>query len=94
MSTALTGTQIQEALRQVVPDADVGALAPDEPLRDALEMDSLDFLSFVEHLSSATGVRIDEDDYPNLLTFESCVRFLQAGASTGVDDHHVIDRVE
>lgn len=71
---------VQEALRSVVPDADPGALDPGEPLRDALEMDSLDFLSFVEDLSARAGIRIEEDDYPRLATFAGCVRFLQTTA--------------
>lgn len=72
---------VRDALLQVVPDADVEQLGPDEPLRDAFELDSLDFLSFVEHLSAATHVRIDEDDYPHLTSYEGCVSFLQQAAS-------------
>ena len=67
---------VSEALLQVVPDADLDHLADDEPLRDALELDSLDFLSFVESLSAATGVRLDEVDYPRLTTMASCVLLL------------------
>ena len=74
---------IAEALRTVVPDADVDALDPDEPLRDALEMDSLDFLSFVEDLSARAGVRIEEDDYPHLQTLSGCVRFVDAARVSG-----------
>jgi acyl carrier protein len=75
---------LREALHQVVPDADLDHLRPDEPLRDALELDSLDFLSFVEHLSAATGLRIDEDSYRKLTTYQSCVQFLDAAeASAG-----------
>ena len=44
--------------------------------RSELELDSLDFLSFVEHLSAATGVRIDEDDYPDLVSMATSVAFL------------------
>lgn len=74
---------VAEALRSVVPDADVDALDPDEPLRDALELDSLDFLSFVEDLSARTGVRIEEDDYPQLQTLSGCVRFVDTARVGG-----------
>lgn len=67
---------IEEALAQIAPDADVKGLAPDADLRDALELDSLDFLSLVEKLSQRTGRRIDEDDYPHLATLASAVKFL------------------
>lgn len=73
--------QVAEALRSVVPDADVDGLDPDEPLRDALELDSLDFLSFVEDLSARSGIRIDEDDYPQLQTLAGCLRFVEGAAA-------------
>ena len=69
---------IDEALSQIAPDADLGSLAPDAELRDTLELDSLDFLNLVEFLSQRTGRRIDEDDYPQLATMASAVKFLAA----------------
>ena len=72
---------VHEALLQVVPDADLEHLADDVPLRDALELDSLDFLSFVEQLSASTGVRLDEVDYPRLTTMESGVLLLSGATA-------------
>ncbi len=69
---------ISEALTRVAPDADVGGLAPGDDLRDALELDSLDFLAFVEALSDRIGRRIDEDDYPKLATLGSARDFVAA----------------
>jgi len=69
---------IEEALAQIAPDADLGRLAADADLRDGLELDSLDFLRLVEILSERTGQRIDEDDYPQLATLDSAVKFLAA----------------
>jgi acyl carrier protein len=71
---------IEEVLGQVAPDADLTSLAPDADLRDTLELDSLDFLSFVEGLSKRVGQRIDEDDYPKLATMASASAFV-AGRS-------------
>jgi acyl carrier protein len=67
---------IEESLVQVAPDADLGSLGPDADLRDTLELDSLDFLNFVEVLSERTGWRIEEDDYPSLATMASAAKFL------------------
>jgi acyl carrier protein len=67
---------IEDALGQVAPDADLTTLAPDADLRDSLELDSLDFLSFIEGLSKRTGQRIDEDDYPKLATLASASAFI------------------
>jgi acyl carrier protein len=69
---------IEESLGQVAPDADAESLAPDADLRDTLELDSLDFLRFVEGLSERTGRRIEEDDYPQLATMASAIKFLSA----------------
>jgi acyl carrier protein len=67
---------VATALRRIVPNADLDALGDDAPFRAELELDSLDFLSFVEMLSEATGLRIDEDDYPRLATMASSVELL------------------
>jgi acyl carrier protein len=72
---------ISEALGQVAPGADIGSLPADADLRDTLELDSLDFLRFVEILSERTGERIDEDDYPQLATRASAVKFLSGRAN-------------
>jgi acyl carrier protein len=67
---------IKEALAQVAPDADTEALAPKEDLRETLELDSIDFLRFIEILSKNTGSRIDEDDYPQLAKLASAAAFI------------------
>jgi acyl carrier protein len=67
---------VEESLIQVAPDADTESLAPDADMRDTLELDSLDFLRFVEGLSERTGRRIEEDDYPQLATMASAIKFL------------------
>ncbi|MFI7063621.1 hypothetical protein ACIBL3_21735 [Kribbella sp. NPDC050124] len=67
---------VGNSLLRIVPDADLMALPDDAPFRDELELDSLDFLSLVELLSTGSGRRIDEDDYPKLRTMEGCVTFL------------------
>lgn len=67
---------VQECIVKIIPDADFTGLRPDDRFRDVLELDSLDFLSLVELLTEATGVPIDEDDYPELTTLADTVRFL------------------
>ncbi|MFD8234769.1 acyl carrier protein [Streptomyces sp. NPDC059696] len=67
---------VKESISEVVPDADVDALGPDDAFRDALEMDSLDFLSFVEVLSERSGVRIEDEDAPRLSTLTGSAGFL------------------
>lgn len=74
-------TMVDRAVRAIVPDADVAALSDDADLRRAFELDSLDFLSFVELLVTDSGVRIDEDDYPELTTMAGCAGLLSRRAS-------------
>ena len=69
---------VTDAIRRIVPDADVAAAGDDTSLREEFELDSLDFLTFVERLTAATGVRIDESDYASLVTMGTSVAFLVA----------------
>ncbi|WP_227982758.1 phosphopantetheine-binding protein [Nocardia spumae] len=72
---------VRDALRGFATDAELAALAPEAPLRTALELDSLDFLTFVERLSRVRGDSIAEDDYPRLVTIRACVDFLTSSSS-------------
>jgi acyl carrier protein len=67
---------IKDILREIAPDCDPDALPGDADLRDSLELDSLDFLNFIEELARRSGRRIDEDDYPKLATLASGATFL------------------
>ena len=67
---------IKDVLAEVAPDSDPDALGDDADIRDSLELDSLDFLNFVEELGKRSGRRIDEDDYPQLATLASGAKFL------------------
>jgi acyl carrier protein len=67
---------VKRVLTEIVPDADFAAIGPDARFREALELDSLDFLTFVGRLTELTGCRIDEDDYPRLVTLETSAAFL------------------
>lgn len=67
---------VSTALLTIVPDAPLDTLDEHTDLRDSLELDSLDFLAFVEQLSHRSGQRIDEDDYPHLRTLAGCTAYL------------------
>ncbi|NBM20282.1 acyl carrier protein [Streptomyces sp. GC420] len=67
---------VKGAIAEVVPGTDFTDVGPDDKFREVLELDSLDFLSFVEILGERTGVRIDEDDYPRLTTLSDSAGLL------------------
>ena len=68
---------IVAALRSVAPEADAASLDDDERLRDALDLDSMDFLNFVVALHRDLHVDIPEIDYPKMQTLASAVDYLE-----------------
>jgi acyl carrier protein len=76
VNTENTDAAVRACVREVAPEADLDSLPVDADLREALFLDSLDFLRLVELLSERTGQRIDEEDYPHLESIESTVAFL------------------
>lgn len=78
VTTDQTRELVKASLAHLVPGDQVDALGADADLRQELELDSLDYVEFVERLSQASGVRIDEEDYPELRTIGSLTSFLAA----------------
>ncbi|WP_199433713.1 phosphopantetheine-binding protein [Qaidamihabitans albus] len=76
LTTERARAAVHEALLGIVPDAELDIVDPGENLREALELDSIDFLAFVRRLAELTGRTIDEDDYSRLSTLDSCIEFL------------------
>jgi len=64
------------SLADVAPEADPTLLAPNADLRDALDIDSMDFLRFVVCLHDRLHVDIPEKDYSKVRTLEACVSYL------------------
>lgn len=69
---------VLRALRRIAPESDPGTVPPDDDLREALDIDSMDFNTFVLSLHDAFGVDIAEKDYPKLFTLNGCVAELRA----------------
>ena len=68
---------ILEIIKDIDDEADFDGLDPDKPLRDQLELDSMDFLDIVMELRKRHKLQIPEADYPHLATLNSCVSYLQ-----------------
>lgn len=67
---------IADIIGEVAPEADFATLAGDEDLREALDLDSMDFMNFVVALHGRTGIDIPEADYPQLRTLDGAVAYL------------------
>lgn len=65
-----------EILASIAPEADFDALGGDEELREALDLDSMDFLNFIAGLHQATGAELPEADYRRLATLRGVVEYL------------------
>lgn len=66
------------ALGSVAPEVDPVGIDPAAPLRDAADLDSMDFLSMVGALAEALGSDIPEDDYPRLETLDDAVAYVDS----------------
>jgi acyl carrier protein len=67
---------ILDILEGIAPDEDLSALKDEVPLREQLELDSMDFLDIVMELRKRYRVQIPEDDYVELATMNSTVKYL------------------
>ena len=67
---------ILDILEGIAPDEDLSGLKDDVPLRDQLELDSMDFLDIVMELRKRYRVQIPEDDYIQLASMNSTVSYL------------------
>jgi acyl carrier protein len=83
MTTAHTITEAQitaaifRGLSKIAPEADLDTLGPNEPVRDALDIDSFDFLNFLIGLHEELGVEIPESDYGQLTTLAKMIGYLK-----------------
>jgi acyl carrier protein len=64
-------------LGNIAPDMDAAALKPDADLREALDIDSMDFLNFISALHQRLGVNIPERDYPKLFTLADATSYIE-----------------
>lgn len=63
-------------LKSIAPEVEVNDLAPDKPLRDQVDLDSMDWLNFLVALHEKLMVEIPEADYQKLVTLNNVVDYL------------------
>jgi len=69
---------VQEELNNIAPEVDLATIDPAADLREAIDIDSIDFLNLVTALHHRTGLEIPEIDYPKLATLSGIVAYLEA----------------
>lgn len=70
-----------EVLAGIAPEADLSGVDDHADLREALDLDSMDFLNLVVGLSRGSGINIPESDYPKLFNLAGLLAYLGSGAA-------------
>jgi acyl carrier protein len=77
MSPAEIREEVLDILNDISPDEELDDLDDDQPFRDQLELDSMDFLDIVMELRKRHRVQIPEEDYGHLASMNSTVTYLE-----------------
>ncbi|HJV91592.1 MAG TPA: phosphopantetheine-binding protein [Holophagaceae bacterium] len=64
-------------LGHLAPEADLSAWPDGAPLREELDLDSVDFYGFILAIHQHLGVTIPEADYARLGTLRGCLDYLE-----------------
>jgi acyl carrier protein len=78
MDTQAIARVVLETLRRIAPEVEPEALRRDVPLRQQVDLDSMDWLGFLAGLHRQLGVDIPEADYAKLTTLDDLVTYLAA----------------
>ena len=69
--------KIKDIIRDILPDETLDNMDLDKPIRDQVELDSMDFLDIVMELRKSYGIEVPEADYPQLRTLRSSAVYLE-----------------
>ncbi len=67
---------VVDIIADIAIDDDVTSIDDATPLRDQLDLDSMDFLDIVMELKKRHKIEVPQEDYPQLATMASCVEYL------------------
>jgi acyl carrier protein len=73
---------VLDRLAGIAPDADLDGLAPDAPIRDELDLDSMDALTLLEELSAAIGADIPDRAAATLRTLDDLAAYVATATAT------------
>jgi len=77
MTAADIRKAILDILHDIALDEDLSNLKEEVPFREQLELDSMDFLDIVMELRKRYRVQIPEEEYTELASMASTVRYLE-----------------
>ena len=76
MTAEETRQAVLEIIEEIAPDEDLSNVEGAVPLRDQMDLDSMDFLDIVMELRKRYNIEVPEDDYMELNTLDGCVNYL------------------
>jgi len=76
MNESQIRTLAADVLAGIAPEVDLASVGDTEDLREALDLDSMDFLNFIIGLSGRTGLKIPEADNRKLYTMRGLIAYL------------------
>jgi len=76
MDKASIRQQVLAELKRIAPELEEGELRDERPLREQIDLDSMDWLNFLVALHERTGKEIPESDYKKLGTLKAIVDYL------------------
>jgi acyl carrier protein len=83
MNSAEIRKVVQEELNNIAPEADLANVNPAADLREAIDIDSMDFLNFIIAIHHRLGIDIPEIDYPKLVTLDGAIAYIDAKLGSG-----------
>lgn len=72
---------VLDILRGIAPEVAPADIEPAIPLRQQVDLDSMDWLNFLIGLHQRLGVNIPEADYARLVTLDDVLDYLHARLS-------------
>ncbi len=69
--------QVLKLLATIAPELDAASLRADKPLRNQIDLDSMDWLNFLVALHERLKVDIPEADYGKLATLDQLLAYLK-----------------
>jgi len=78
MDASEVRTSIAEVLATIAPEVDLAAIDAAAPLRDQIDLDSMDFLNLIVGLHERLHIDIPESDYARLVTLDDLMSYVGA----------------
>lgn len=69
---------VVSTLKTIAPELEENTLVADQPLRDQVDLDSMDWLNFLVGLHERLKIEIPESDYGRLRTLTDLLEYLHA----------------